>query len=48
MRSLNIQLKSNFRDKAVANFGGELFNKIADEADSIYNNQEPPKPSNIE
>ena len=25
-RSLNLQIKNNFRDKGVANFGGELFN----------------------
>ena len=40
-----MQIKSNFRDKAVANFGGELFQKIADQADDIYNNQDPPRPS---
>jgi len=43
-----MQVKNNFRDKAVANFGGELFNRVADEADSSYNNQEPPKPSRKE
>ena len=40
-----MQVKINFRDPAVANFGGELFEKYADEADDIYNNMEPPKPS---
>mgnify|MGYP002809603859 CR=1 FL=1 len=33
-----MQVKNNFRDKAVANFVGELFNRVADEADSLYNN----------
>ena len=45
IRALNMQIKNNFRDKAVASFGGELFNAIADQADDIYNTQDPPKPS---
>ena len=44
-RSLNLQIKNNFRDKGVANFGGELFNQVADAADDIYNNMDPPQPS---
>ena len=40
-----MQVKNNFRDPAVAHFGGELFEKYADDADDIYNNMDPPKPS---
>jgi len=40
-----MQIKGNFRDKAVASFGGELFHAIADQADDVYNTQDPPKPS---
>ena len=40
-----MQIKNNFRDPAVANFGGEMFENFADHADDIYNNMQPPKPS---
>lgn len=40
-----MQCKINFRDPAVAHFGGELFEDFADTADDIYNNLDPPKPS---
>jgi len=30
INALSMQIKNNFRDKAVANFGGELFHTIAD------------------
>jgi hypothetical protein len=43
LRSINIQAKNNFRDPAVAHFGGQLFEDFADEADDIYNNLPPPK-----
>jgi hypothetical protein len=38
-----MQAKNNFRDQAVAHFGGQLFEDFADEADDIYNNLPPPK-----
>jgi len=44
-RGLNMQCKINFRDPAVAHFGGELFEDFSDTADDIYNNLDPPKPS---
>jgi hypothetical protein len=47
LRALNQQVKNNFRDPAVANFGGELFEEFADNADDIYNNLPPPKASLI-
>lgn len=47
MRAINLQVKNNFRDAAVAHFGGQLFEDIADEADDIYNNLPPPKASLI-
>lgn len=45
VRSLNIQVKNNFRDPAVQNFGGEMFYKFADTADDVYNNLPPTVPS---
>ena len=38
-------MRNNFHDKGLAAFGGKLFEKIADEADSVYNNMDPPTPS---
>jgi hypothetical protein len=45
VRSLNMQIKNNFRDPAVQNFGGDMFNEFADTADDVYNNLDPPVPS---
>lgn len=45
LRSLNMQIKTNFRDYSLDNFGGELFNQVSDDADDIYNSMDPPKPS---
>ena len=42
---MNMQCKINFRDPAVAHFGGEMFEDFADIADDIYNGMDPPKPS---
>lgn len=47
LRALNQQSKNNFRDKAVASFGGQLFDDQADIADDTYNNLPPPKASLI-
>ena len=38
-------MKNNFRDPCLANFGGDLFNDVADRADDIYNSMDPPTPS---
>jgi len=43
LRALNQQAKNNFRDSAVAHFGGEIFNDLADSIDDIYNSLPPPK-----
>jgi len=43
IRSLNMQVKNNFRDPCLAPFGGELFNEVADMADDVYNKMDPPK-----
>jgi hypothetical protein len=40
-------VKNNFRDPAVAHFGGNLFEEYADLADDIYNSLPPPKASLI-
>lgn len=48
IRSLNLQIKNNFRDPCLGGFGGELFNDIADRADDIYNSMDPPKPSRVD
>lgn len=40
-----MQCKINFRDPAVANFGGEMFEDFADRADDIFIGMDPPKPS---
>lgn len=40
-----MQIKNNFRDPAVASFGGDRFNEIADHADDMYNSMAPPKAS---
>jgi len=45
MRSLEMQVKGNFREQCLKDFGGEIFNEIADRADDIYNSLDPPVPS---
>ena len=45
IRSLQLQIKNNFKDPAVAHFGGDLFKKLVEHADSIFDNMPPPKPS---
>jgi hypothetical protein len=42
---MNMQCKINFRDPAVAHFGGEMFDNFADTADDIYIGMDPPKAS---
>ena len=45
-RSLNQQIKPNFKDKA-CDFGGDVFESIVDNASDIFDNLPPPEPSNI-
>ena len=45
IRSLEMQCRGNFREQCLKEFGGEMFNDLADTADDIYNNMDPPKPS---
>jgi len=45
IRSLNLQIKNNFKDPGVQHFGGRLFEDLADKIDDIFNNMDPPKPS---
>jgi len=45
IRSLQLQIKKNFKDPAVADFGGKLFNDFVERADDIFDNMPPPKPS---
>jgi len=45
IRSLNLQVKTNFNDPALAHFGGQLFEDFSDRADDIYNKLEPPEAS---
>jgi len=40
-----MQLKNNFLDPAVQNFGGELFALFESDAEDIYTTMPPPKPS---
>lgn len=40
-----MQCKGNFREQCLKDFGGELFNNLADTADDIYNQMDPPIPS---
>jgi len=42
-----MQVKNNFRDPAVQNFGGDMFNNFADIADDVYNTLPPPVPSRV-
>tara|TARA_Y100000389_G_scaffold166861_1_gene171780 strand:+ start:62 stop:2347 length:2286 start_codon:yes stop_codon:yes gene_type:complete len=41
--ALENELCNNFRDKAVSNFGGELFDTLRDEMDTIFESLDPPK-----
>lgn len=45
VRSLQLQIKNNFKDPGVAHFGGSLFNSFVDKADEIFNDMPPPKPT---
>jgi len=45
IKSLEMQCKGNFREQMLKDFGGQMFNDLADAADDIYNNMEPPVPS---
>jgi len=45
IRSLNLQIKTNFKDPGVQHFGGKLFEELSDKIDDIFNNMPPPKPS---
>jgi len=47
IRSLQLEIKNNFKDPGVSHFGGDLFNKLVEHADSIFDNMPPPKPSNF-
>ena len=41
--ALENEVCNNFKDKAVSNFGGTLFNRLRDEMDTIFETLEPPK-----
>jgi hypothetical protein len=46
LMSANRQQKcNNFKDKSVAEYGGDIFKRIRDEVDAIYSDMEPPVPS---
>ena len=40
-----MQIKNNFRDPAVQNFGGTVFKMFEDDAETIYNTLPTPKPT---
>lgn len=40
-----MQCKGNFREQCLKDFGGEMYDKVADTADDIYNNMDPPTAS---
>ncbi len=46
IRAINQQIKPNFKDKICFNFGGEYFNELVDKSSDIFDNMEPPTPSN--
>ena len=46
-RSLNMQIKNNFKDPAVQNFEGTVFTMLEDDAENIYNSLPTPKPSRV-
>jgi Mg-chelatase subunit ChlD len=39
------QICNNFKDKSVQHYAGELFDKLRDQFDTLYNSIPPPKPS---
>lgn len=45
IRSLVMQCKGNFREQCLKDFGGDMYNDVADSADDIYNSMEPPTAS---
>lgn len=45
IRSLEMQIKGNFREQCLKDFGGDTFNDLADKADDVYNSMDPPTPS---
>ena len=40
-----MQCKGNFREQCLKDFGGDMYNDVADSADDIYNSMEPPTAS---
>ena len=44
-RSLNLQQRCNFKDAAVRNFGGTIFNSIVDHSSDMFDTIPPPVPS---
>ena len=40
-----MQVKGNFRDQCLKDFGGDTFVELADTADDIYNTMDPPTAS---
>ena len=44
-RSLNLQQRCNFKDAAVRNFGGTIFNAIVDHSSDMFDTIPPPVPS---
>jgi Mg-chelatase subunit ChlD len=47
VRSLELEIKSNFKDPALSVYTNDLFNEICAYGDTIFNNLEPPKPKKI-
>lgn len=45
IRSLQMQVKGNFREQCLKDFGGQMFNDLADAADDCYNSMDPPTAS---
>jgi len=42
IRSMEMQVRGNFREQCLKDFGGQMFNDLADTADDVYNNMDPP------
>ena len=40
-----MQCRGNFREQCLKDFGGDMFEDVADRADDIFNSMDPPKPS---
>ena len=47
VRSLELEIKSNFKDPALSSYTNDMFNEICKYGDEIFNNLEPPKPKKI-